>query len=955
MPSIPSDQELQSLIEGTLGKDEQARIEALVEKNPDCMRRLDEITGYTEFRKKYLKTSPPLTSLPSESLVDLIGKLKAGDFSRPTPEEEAFSILDVRPTGESPGQLGEFEVTEMIACGGMGLVFKARDPKLDREVAIKALPPRLAKDSEARIRFLKEARAVAALDHPNILPIYSVTDASQSPYFVMRLVNGPTLEELVSSEGALSESRMAHIGAQAARALEEAHRHDIIHRDVKPANLLLEGDRVWMADFGIAHQGEWQHEISGTPAFASPEQLEGELPTVQSDLYSLGATLRFASRSPRRRLGPVIRSLMQEDPVRRPSTALEVEQMLNRSIGIRWWRLSLLGLAVFLLLGFVFSNEINRTMGLRYVIEGNLIAHRSLRSAIEAAENGDTILVPGVDLIFIDQLQIPFGKELTLKAQDSESRPVLTTGASGTAGLISHSPLHLMGLDFRLNPQFNGDGILILHHSTTIEDCHFHSRYQRDRKRSNVRPRNIEQVGAGHLLIKNSTFDLQNSNAVTIRKTSAEDAGIDLTFEDCEIQSTYAVHLLSYQSPHEKIQISMCDSTFAGANFLQTIKGEYHSHIEVTATRSDIQTRDSLVWFRTDDTEGVLEHFRWVDSECSYSPRKDRVNVGEVNRLKDAFLLRRISAFGQAPPVRKKGHIRIVSTGKEFTDLAEAVVSAPAGSTLLLGGVFSSPVELLTPRGKELHFHAAPGESPLIETTHQSDHALFIRGVSTVQGITFRRYGGNETTRPILGFSSADSEVTDCRFEVLADVSAVTGGHGVGFSNVPHGIVRRCFFNMPASHAFFLAQSKPLGRSDRVTLEDCIFHTDTVLVNHRQEERCQTAISLKRCVVLGERLFSVSPRARFRSAEFHVYDCLFDLHEPFFVIPDLALAVFKKKFCWTGMKNHYSTAPWNHETVAPISEEHATIGPITSDMLKAALPVPVEEPILRSFLDHLKK
>jgi serine/threonine-protein kinase len=193
---------------------------------------------------------------------------------------------------------GRYSIDRELGRGGMGVVYLAREVHLDRWVAIKLLPPDRAADTTLRERFLREARLAAKLSHPNIIPIHSVEDAGGFVFYVMAFVDGETLAERVRDRGPLSGTEGTRVLREAAWALAYAHEQGVIHRDVKPDNILLEGStgRVLMADFGIAAalSDVAADGVSGTPEFMSPEQVLGGQLDARSDIYSLGATAFYA-------------------------------------------------------------------------------------------------------------------------------------------------------------------------------------------------------------------------------------------------------------------------------------------------------------------------------------------------------------------------------------------------------------------------------------------------------------------------------------------------------------------------------------------------------------------------------------------------------------------------------------------------------------------------------------
>ncbi|WP_329090754.1 protein kinase domain-containing protein [Streptosporangium sp. NBC_01469] len=218
-----------------------------------------------------------------------------------------------RTAGPLPVLAGRYRAVEKLGAGGMGVVWRARDELLHREVAIKEvrLDPNLpeAQRAEARERTLREARAAARLGHPSIVAVHDVVAQDGRPWIVMDLVKGRSLEQAVQAEGPLPPRRVAMIGLAVLDALALAHSRGIVHRDVKPANIMLAGDGgVLLTDFGIATlEGDVQltspDALIGSPGYMAPERLRGTDDGPATDLWSLAATLYTAveGRSPFRR------------------------------------------------------------------------------------------------------------------------------------------------------------------------------------------------------------------------------------------------------------------------------------------------------------------------------------------------------------------------------------------------------------------------------------------------------------------------------------------------------------------------------------------------------------------------------------------------------------------------------------------------------------------------------
>src|SRR6267143_4114544 len=195
---------------------------------------------------------------------------------------------------------GRYSRERELGRGGMGVVYLAREVRLDRPVAIKLLPPSKASDPKLRERFLREARTAAKLSHPNIIPIHAVEEIDEFVFFAMAYIEGETLTERVRRRGPLAPSDASRVLRDVAWALAYAHGQGVIHRDVKPDNILLEtSGRVLVADFGIASVvagagGLATGAVVGTPEFMSPEQALGEEVDGRSDLYALGIVGFFA-------------------------------------------------------------------------------------------------------------------------------------------------------------------------------------------------------------------------------------------------------------------------------------------------------------------------------------------------------------------------------------------------------------------------------------------------------------------------------------------------------------------------------------------------------------------------------------------------------------------------------------------------------------------------------------
>jgi serine/threonine protein kinase/WD40 repeat protein len=293
---------------------------------------------------------------PEQGLVErLIHELKdlqpsASDFhtiespptgGRPAPPREPaaaerYDFLAPPKLPDELGRLGPFRVLKVLGAGGMGIVFQAQDPQLERMVALKVMKPALAAGPSARQRFLREARATARIKHDHIVTIYQVYDEPSGPYLAMELLRGETLNDRVKREGKLPVAEVVRIGREIAEGLAAAHEQNLIHRDIKPSNIWLEtsyltpspeesrwdeGGRVKILDFGLARASSddaardgslaplavsaadaplTQHGlVVGTPAYMAPEQARGAPLDHRCDLFSLGSVMyRMATGEP---------------------------------------------------------------------------------------------------------------------------------------------------------------------------------------------------------------------------------------------------------------------------------------------------------------------------------------------------------------------------------------------------------------------------------------------------------------------------------------------------------------------------------------------------------------------------------------------------------------------------------------------------------------------------------
>ena len=415
-PACPQTVELRALLSGRLPPERADAVEAHIEGCPVCLARASELPVESPLVREIRCGLPRAAPVPNElaSLVarlsSLYPKLSSGRLGTTPPggvDEVVNNLALARAAGEL-GRLAHYRVLEVIGVGGMGVVFRAEDTTLRRDVALKVMRPRSGRDAAGRAWFLREARAMAGLRHDHVVVVHQVgeetgQDGRPVPFLAMELLTGEGLDGWLQRVGRTPPEWVARIGRQAAAGLAAAHAAGLVHRDVKPANLWLEAPPGWshdapetcpplpvvarvkVLDFGLAvPRAEGAGEIIGTLAYMAPEQLAGAPADARSDLFGLGCVLyelctghlpypkhaRAVDRPPLRpvrslapdvppRMAVLIERMLAESPVARPASAREVEQELaliepsekaapsDRSGPRRWHRRSIvIGAAV---------------------------------------------------------------------------------------------------------------------------------------------------------------------------------------------------------------------------------------------------------------------------------------------------------------------------------------------------------------------------------------------------------------------------------------------------------------------------------------------------------------------------------------------------------------------------------------------------------------------------------
>lgn len=370
---ICDDRSLEFLLEADDGSDDFREIASHVESCSRCQSRLGELAADAAdwqeacawLREEATVDAPAGEEFAARKWIHCGG----GQGVQAWSESMAKQVLSPPSHPEMLGRIGRYEVERLVGSGGMGVVFKALDTELNRAVAVKVLAPQLAGTGAARNRFAREARAAAAVVDEHVVAIHNVEVDGDSPFLVMQYVAGESLQSRIDRNGALNLCEVLRIAVQTARGLAAAHDQGLIHRDVKPSNIILENsvERALLTDFGLARAAD-EATITrsgyhpGTPHYMSPEQARGEAIDARSDLFSLGSVMyvmctgrvpfradtsygiirRIIDTEPRpvREINPsvpdwlcaIIAKLMSKEPSDRYGSALEVACLLEKCL-----------------------------------------------------------------------------------------------------------------------------------------------------------------------------------------------------------------------------------------------------------------------------------------------------------------------------------------------------------------------------------------------------------------------------------------------------------------------------------------------------------------------------------------------------------------------------------------------------------------------------------------------
>lgn len=293
--------QLKRLLDGGLTASLADDVTRHLENCADCRQHMETLAGnesWWDDARRFLSDDDVVLANDGPTTGETIQLCAISGEIDTAPDELVIDFLSPSENPAMLGRLGEYEILEIIGRGGMGIVFKAYDRDLNRYLAIKVLSPHYTSSAAARKRFGCEAQAAAAVVHQHVVAIHAVDAFGKLPYLVMPYVACESLQERLDRDGPLEVKDVLRIGLQAAEGLAAAHAQGLVHRDVKPANILLEKgvDRVLLTDFGLARAIDdatltRSGVIAGTPQYMSPEQTKGEAIDHRTDLFSLGSVL----------------------------------------------------------------------------------------------------------------------------------------------------------------------------------------------------------------------------------------------------------------------------------------------------------------------------------------------------------------------------------------------------------------------------------------------------------------------------------------------------------------------------------------------------------------------------------------------------------------------------------------------------------------------------------------
>lgn len=869
----PNEASIEAWLAGELSPDEAERLERFFDEDSGDAGKAESVDESDLFHGLSVEDDP--------AVVAMVARVKSGLDCEPlSPGKDSWKhVLSESSEPGLLGTLGEYEVVEVIAVGGMAMVLKGYDPELKRFAALKVLSPEMAANATARERFLREARAAARLEHENVLPVYGVYDEGV-PWFAMRYVAGETLQERLDSGEAFSPDKLKSIGLQMAAALEAAHSGGIVHRDIKPANVLFdeEGERLWVCDFGIARCSEdpsltYPGAIAGTPRFMSPEQAAGEEVDFRSDYFSLGAvlflcatgehvaggatTLSVLSELREERffdwveqalrpwpvwLRRLILALLRPEPEKRLTSpevireAIENEEfhLLSARERRRRRRVRVFATAILLALGFVLALQfpaakagVNRVLsyirGDEFRIENRFGVYPDFKAAVAASVDGDTLVLPGGKPILVDDIVIPSGKRLTLTSSEGGERAKLTTVLTGGPGITVRSGLSVRGVDFFLNSDRDGKGILIFEGTSgELVDCGFFCDREVEDSYRDTKGRAVEVRDGADVRVEACRFEVSETNAITMGGRSGA-----VSIVDSDVNAFFAVNLIAGDLSEERFRIEARNSRIEAECFIKSSTPGV-PYTEVKSENCGFQMGLAYCWFQTTDADPVLERFR-IETVNPASIRGEfSVRIGERAHRYAELCVLDPALFAEERP--EPGFVENTVSGKRFRDLAAAVSDCGSGEELRVSGTVVATREVMTNSGMEFIMKGVSGTNPTIVAGHAVHHALFVLGPGKVSGVHFVRHAPISVSLPVVGILSPGGEAVfeNCTFESIpGEEEDPDTGTGLSITNTPSATIRGCTFR--CGRDVYVAFLRGKATRSRIRFSECFFSGDTAI------------------------------------------------------------------------------------------------------------------------------
>ncbi len=349
--ACPQPKDLQRLVLGQLSDADAKRVEQHILSCTDCANRLNSLLSKDSFAAplrsgvhRSLGDSPSAKALierlarakPDGALALTVGITTTGNGADPSGPTTPIDFLAPSQAPDEIGRLGRYRVLKVLGAGGMGVVFRAHHPQLERLVALKAMLPKVAAQPDARDRFTREAKAMAKLKDDHVVAIYDVDEDHGVPFLAMEYLQGESLDGWLKKGKQMSVGQVLRVGREIAQGLAAAHAKGLVHRDIKPANIWLEAPkaRVKILDFGLARGGAQDVQLTqsgtilGTPAYMAPEQGRGEAADSRSDLFSLGCVLYRLSTGKLAFEGPTIMAILTALATTNPPPVSEVNPQI---------------------------------------------------------------------------------------------------------------------------------------------------------------------------------------------------------------------------------------------------------------------------------------------------------------------------------------------------------------------------------------------------------------------------------------------------------------------------------------------------------------------------------------------------------------------------------------------------------------------------------------------------